>query len=356
MSGRSVSAPAAAAGPVGAGFAPALPPVPGLGVRSWRDDADFEPMAEARNAALLADGNDEAITGDVLANEIRHDPRLDPVRDVSLVELDGATVGYAVRLRWVEEASGDAILSHRCYLAPAVRRRGVGRSILRANEASLAAEALAPTAGGGRRWFETWADDAAVGARALLAAERYAPARWFFLMLRPTLEAIPAVPLPRGIEVRPLVDRAAALRVMAADDEAFRDHWGYTPTLPEDVEGYLADPRQDLALWQVAWDGDEVAGSVLPLIDAAENERFGRRRGSIDSVSVRRPWRRRGVARALLVRGLGALRERGMTEAVLGVDADNPQGALGLYESVGFELHRRSAVYRKPAPPPTAGD
>ncbi len=91
---------------------------------------------------------------------------------------------------------------------------------------------------------------------------------------------------------------------------------------------------------------------MLPIIDAAENERFGRRRGWIDSVSVRRPWRRRGVARALLVRGLATLRDRGLDEAVLGVDADNPTGALGLYESVGFALHRRSAVYRKLATAP----
>ncbi len=350
----------AASGPEGgSGFAPVLPAVAGLVVRRWRDAGDFGPMAEARNAAFLADGLDETTTGEILGNEITHDPRLDPARDISIVELDGAVIGYAVRWRWIEEASGDAILSHRCYLAPVVRRRGVGRAILLANEASLAAETIAPIAGGGRRWFETWADDGAAGARALLAAEGYAPVRWFFLMLRPTLDAIPEVPLPPGIEVRPVRDRPGARPVMAADDEAFRDHWGYTPTLPEDVEGYLDDPRQDLALWQVAWDGDEVAGSVLPLIDAADNERFGRRRGWIDSVSVRRPWRQRGIARALLVRGLAALRERGITEAVLGVDADNPQGALGLYRSVGFELHRRSAVYRKEAPaaaPPPTGD
>jgi mycothiol synthase len=335
-------------------FAPELPAIPGLVVRSWQDPADFVPMAEARNAAFLADGLDETTTGEILGNELRGDPRIQPPRDISVIELDGAVVGYAVRWRWVEEASGDAILSHRCYLAPVARRRGVGRAILRANEASLAAETLAPV-GGGLRRYETWADDGAVGARALLAAEGYAPARWFFLMLRPTLEAIPEVPLPPGIEVRPVRDRIGARPVMTADDEAFRDHWGYTPTLPEDIEGYLDDPRQDLALWQVAWDRDEVAGSVMPLIDTADNERFGRRRGWIDSVSVRRAWRRRGIARALLVRGLEALRERGLDEAILGVDADNPQGALGLYESVGFALHRRSAVYRKPAPPAPRG-
>lgn len=332
-------------------FAPALPPIPGLEVRPWRDAGDSGPLAEARNAAFLADGLDETTTGEILGNELRTDPRIDPPRDISVVELDGACVGYAARWRWVEEASGDAILSHRCYLAPAVRGRGVGRAILRANEASLAAETLAPVGGRAARWFETWADDGAAGARSLLAAEGYAPVRWFFLMLRPSLEAIPEVSLPPGIEVRPVRDRADAGPVLRAEDEAFRDHWGYTPQPPEYMEGYLDDPRQDLSLWQVAWDGDEVAGSVLPLIDAAENERFGRRRGWIDTVSVRRPWRRRGVARALLVRGLKALRERGLHEAILGVDADNPQGALGLYESVGFRLHRRSAVYRKPAPP-----
>ncbi len=334
-------------------FAPELPAVPGIVVRPWRDAGDFGPMAEARNAAFLADGLDETTTGAVLGNEIQSDPRIDPPRDISIVERDGACLGYTVRWRWVEEASGDAILSHRCYLAPSIRRLGVGRSILRANERSLAAEALAPVGRGTRR-FDSWADDGAAGARALLGAEGYGPVRWFFLMLRRGLDEIPDVPLPAGLELRPITDRDVATVVLWADDEAFRDHWGYTPGLLEELQGYLDDPRQDLALWQVAWDGDEVAGSVMPLIDDAENERFGRRRGWIDSVSVRRPWRRRGVARALLVRGLAALRERGLDEAVLGVDADNPQGALGLYESVGFRLHRRSAVYRKAAPPAAA--
>ncbi|HYN48537.1 MAG TPA: GNAT family N-acetyltransferase [Candidatus Nanopelagicales bacterium] len=335
-------------------FLPELPAIPGLVVRPWRDPADFGPMAEARNADFLADGLDETTTGEILGNEVLHDPRVEPPRDLSVVELDGRVVGYAARWRWVEDASGDAILSHRCYLAPVIRRRGVGRAILRANEATLADDPLSPVAGGSRS-YETWADDGATGAVALLTAEGYEPSRWFFMMLRLGLGEIPEVSLPDGLEVRPILDRVGAMTVLWADDEAFRDHWGYTPSLVEELEGYLADPRQDIALWQVAWDGDEVAGSVLPLIDAAENERFGRCRGWIDSVSVRRPWRRRGVARALLVRGLAALREHGLDEAVLGVDADNPQGALGLYESVGFELHRRSAVYRKPAPAAPSG-
>ena len=64
---------------------------------------------------------------------------------------------------------------------------------------------------------------------------------------------------------------------------------------------------------------------------------------------MRRPWRRRGVARALIVGALLALRERGLTSAVLGVDADNPTGALGPYEAVGFRRERVAIVHRKPA-------
>ena len=36
-----------------------------------------------------------------------------------------------------------------------------------------------------------------------------------------------------------------------------------------------------------------------------------------------------------------------MTTAGLGVDADNPSGALGLYEDMGFEVDFRSTAWRK---------
>jgi ribosomal protein S18 acetylase RimI-like enzyme len=83
-------------------------------------------------------------------------------------------------------------------------------------------------------------------------------------------------------------------------------------------------------------------------IYTADNEAFGRRRGWLDSVFVRRAWRRRGLGAALVARSLVRLREAGMSEAMLGVDSDNPSGALALYERAGFEVHRRSAAYRKP--------
>ena len=63
---------------------------------------------------------------------------------------------------------------------------------------------------------------------------------------------------------------------------------------------------------------------------------------------MRRPWRRRGLARALIARSFRVVKEQGMTEAALGVDALNPNGALQLYRSMGFEVVKRHTTYRKP--------
>ena len=98
----------------------------------------------------------------------------------------------------------------------------------------------------------------------------------------------------------------------------------------------------------IAFDGDEVAGGILNAIDAAENEALGLRRGWLASVFTRRAWRRRGLATALIARSLIVLREHGMTSAALGVDADNENGALGMYERMGFEVRERSTAWRRP--------
>jgi mycothiol synthase len=100
-------------------------------------------------------------------------------------------------------------------------------------------------------------------------------------------------------------------------------------------------------LWVVAWDGDEITGGVTNAIFAEENKAFGRARGWMETVFVRRRWRRRGLGAAIVARALVRLRDAGMTSAGLGVDSDNPSGALALYERAGFRIHRRSAAYRK---------
>ena len=116
----------------------------------------------------------------------------------------------------------------------------------------------------------------------------------------------------------------------------------------ESLQRWLDQPSFDPTLWVIAWDGDEVAGGVINAIHPTENESLGVSRGWLHSVFTRRPWRKRGLANALIARSLLAIKERGMDYGVLGVDADNPTVALGLYERIGFVVAERSTAWRKP--------
>ena len=122
--------------------------------------------------------------------------------------------------------------------------------------------------------------------------------------------------------------------------------------LPDDYdevqfEALFKKTDLDTDLWVVAWDGDAIAGVIQNWIWTDENERLGVKRGWLEKISVRRRWRRRGLARAMTAESFRRLRAAGMTDAMLGVDTENPTGALGLYESFGFRPTRRWAFYRK---------
>ncbi len=136
--------------------------------------------------------------------------------------------------------------------------------------------------------------------------------------------------------------------IFEAEREAFLDHWAAREQTEEDFRLTFGRDELDTDLWVVAWDGDEVAGVVQNWIWAEENAQLGVARGWLEHISVRRPWRRRGLARAITAEALRRLALAGMTDAMLGVDADNPTGALGLYEGLGFEVEQRSQVYRLP--------
>ena len=108
----------------------------------------------------------------------------------------------------------------------------------------------------------------------------------------------------------------------------------------EDYQDWLASPAFDPTLWRIAWDGERIAGQTLCEI--------AKGRGEVAEVSVGAPWRRHGLGQALVIAGLHALAERGMSEARLHARADNIYGAPRLYERVGFRPLKRFARYRKP--------
>ena len=197
-----------------------------------------------------------------------------------------------------------------------------------------------------------WGDSDVPGHAELAASRGYRVTRYGFEMRRRIDDAIPDVALPPGLEVR-AVRPEDHRTIWDADTEAFRDHFEAAVRTDADYEQWLTSPTLDTSLWQVAWDGDEVAGSVITSINTEENEKLGLKIAWLDHISVRRPWRKRGVASALIASTLHILRGRGMEIAALGVDAENPTGALRVYEAMGFARHKTGISYRKPLDAPT---
>lgn len=318
-----------------------------LVIRPYAGEADIPEMVRVANAELVADGSTGRRTAEQVSVELAHpSDQFDPARDVHLVEVDGTLVAQG-RVQWVDTTDGLREFRVHGYVDPAWRRRGIGRALHRANVARvLEIAAGRPTEL--PQVLGLWTNEQALGAVALAESEGFERARWFFEMERPGIDRdLPEVPpLPDGLEVRP-VGRDGAWQLWEADVEAFQDHWGGFDASEASFQRWVESPEWDSELFVIAWDGDEIAGGVLNAVYAAENEALGVRRGWLDSVFTRRRWRKRGVARALIARSLHLLATRGLDAAALGVDADNPLGALGLYESFGFGVVQRGSAWRK---------
>ena len=297
------------------------------------------------NRARHADGNEWVTTDAQFRSFYENLANCDVATDLFLAESAGELVGYA-RGAWADEYSGDRIYESVVLVDPDVAER---QALMAALQQRIDARLAAIAAGHppGPKLLQSSAEEQATAMQAVLRAGGYEPVRYDYRMVRPSVDDLPDSPLPPGLEIRDV--RPEHLRqIWEADREAFRDHWGQGPGGEEGFRQFTSDPvTSDTTLWRIAWDGDEVAGQVRGFINEAENQRFGRKRGYVEFISTRRRWRRRGLARALIAATFPLLRARGMTEAALGVDTENPTGALRLYEACGFVPVSKETTYRK---------
>ena len=332
---------------------PGMPAIDGLRARRFRDAGDYERMANVMRAANIQDDVPFIPTAGNLEVEMAGHDGIVPAEDIVIVELGGRAV--ATTQVWRVPRADRLVFELLGSVDPEVRGRGIGSALLTEN-LRRAAERAALEPAGTAMAFRAFADQGEVAHQALLGRRGFVSIRQFFLMRRPDLASVPDLPLPDGLEVRPVTpDQHRA--IFKAEAEAFQDHWGTREWTDDDFRTTHARDELDTSLWVVAWDGDQVAGVVQTWIWPEENERLGVKRGWLEHISVRRPWRRRGLARAISAMAMRRLREAGMEDAMLGVDSENPTGALGLYEDLGFEVFSRATAYEQsertdpPGPP-----
>jgi ribosomal protein S18 acetylase RimI-like enzyme len=329
---------------------PKLEETLGLKWRGFRGDVDFPGMLKVIHQCAEADGLERAEQLEDMINNYTHLHHSDPYKDMLFAEVEGEVVGYT-RCWWEVEGSGRWIGFEFGGVRPQWRHKGIGSEFLRFTEQRLEQIARELKAHGEfHQDAECLLDMEVQSTEAdrihLLERKGYAPVRYAFSMVRPDLLDIPDLSLPEGLEVRPVNPEHYRL-IWEASNVAFRDHWGYIPDPWESFEQMVNNPDHDPSLWRVAWHVDEVVGMVLSFIDKDENEKFGRKRGYTENICVKRAWRKKGVASALIAMGLKAIKARGMTEAALGVDAENISGALHLYEHMGYKMIKRMTIYRK---------
>jgi mycothiol synthase len=325
--------------------------IPGLVLRGFQGEVDYPSMLKVIHGSKKVDGLERAETLEDIANNYAHLVNCDPYQDMLFAEVDGELVAYS-RVWWALEGSGQWIGFQFGNVLPEWRGKGIGNRLFCFNEERLR-QIVARLKENQQIPMDTecildnYVNNSEIDRKNLIERRGYTAVRYAFEMVRPDLENIPDLPLPAGVEVRQVEPEHFRL-IWEASNEAFQDHWGYIPDPWEDFERWMNDPDFDPSLWRVAWQGDQVAGMVMSFIDKDLNELYDWKRGYTENICVRRPWRRQGLAKALIAMGLSALKERGMTEAALGVDAENISGALHLYESMGYRVIKTSTIYRKP--------
>lgn len=164
--------------------------------------------------------------------------------------------------------------------------------------------------------------------------------RYYRMMIELEEAPLPAR-LPDGLKLETF-EPGEARAFHDALIEAFEDEWNFV-AMPFDQWRELRlvqDPDFDPTLWFVVRDGEEIAAVMRN-----EPDRSGA--GFVGALGVRKPWRRRGIALALLQHAFGEFYRRGKRRVALGVDAENPTGATRLYERAGMQVAFEAVAYGK---------
>lgn len=171
----------------------------------------------------------------------------------------------------------------------------------------------------------------------------YQHIRTFFRMERDLRQPIPAAALASEFRVTTYQPEHSRPLWQAFND-SFSDHWSFEPVSDEDWQMFFIERstfRPDLT--RLIWDGDELAGYSINRIEP-DLQRHAPV-GWIGQLGVRRAWRKRGLATYLLCETMRAFQAEGLAAAGLGVDSENPTGALGVYERVGFTVAQKYYTY-----------
>lgn len=296
---------------------------------------------DAPAAETVVEANAEAVRR-VAAESAREDGR-EPLDEATLLSLRhrglegkrlwvarddvGTVTGFALAT-----AEGEGV-DVNLVVAPRARRGGAGRA--------LASEALAAFPD---TTVLAWSHGNHPAASRLAATLGFERARDLWVMRRPLSpdHPLPEIPSTAGGLVvrtfRPGQDEDAFLAVNA---EAFVDHPEQGAMTRADLEQRMAEPWFDPEGFFLAEPADAPPGAANEMVDSPSLLGFhwtkvhDERVGEVYVVGISPSAQGRGLGRLLTLTGLHHLRDRGLEEVILYVEADNAP-AVAVYSTLGF--------------------
>lgn len=265
-------------------------------------------------------------------------PNFDLQRDAWLVTTEtGKLVGY--RILW---NSGYGKLTSFACVHPEYRGQNIGTYLIQLVE-ERAREMLVDIADGIRVTLSLESFTTNEAAINLFQKAGYTVVRHFWKMLIEMNEAPPEPQFPESVTLRTAVAGQDERAIYEADQDAFRDHWGFVPTDFEMWQSWeVKRDDYDSSLWFLAIDraSDEIAGICLCLNSKPHV-------GYVDTLGVRRNWRKQGLGLALLQQAFVEFYRRGRRKVELDVDAGSLTKATRLYEKAGMRPIRQLDHYDK---------
>lgn len=311
--------------------------------RPYQGETDLQSIADLLNVCEAIDCEDTYYTVTGLQMEFTA-PNCDPSQDLRLWhDHSDQLIGFAQLWMPAEFTTEvDGFLWFRVH--PTARDRGLEREIITWAETRLRAIAQAQNL---PARLSTGCRDSQPDRILLFEQHGFTHDRCFLRMVRTMVEPIPLLPLPQGFTLKcgQELDTAAWVEM---HNQTFIDHWNFHPLTIEEADHWSRDPlyRPDLDLIAIAPDGTYAAFCVCR-IDTEENQQKGRLEGHVSLLGTRRGFRRLGLGRAMLLAGLRRLKTAGMDTVTIGVDAENPNQAHKLYESVGFRKQHANLNFAK---------
>lgn len=266
------------------------------------------------------------------------DPGFDPV-GMFITELNGEPIGriqaYVDKQRKEKKGFIEGL-----GVVPQFRKRGIARELVKRAIESLRER--------GMETAQCWIRDDKPICKHIFESMGFKLIRVFSTMRR-ELDTIPSdVGRNKDVRTRVMKEGIEDINLLRwLDNEAFSEHFNFRPRTLEEWKHWSKEPDFDQEGWFFALLEGKPVGHVGTWIDSKFVKFKGIKRGSIATIGVLKPYRRKGIGTLLILCGMEYLKSREMTEVELGVDDLNQTEAIKLYEKVGFKVIRKDLTYLK---------